>query len=265
MSAPLHIGIEGVGVWSALLPDWDTGRCVLCGQIDKVANAPSQPAPSLLAPTERRRAQQAVLLAVDAAQQACGMAGRDPRELPNVFASAYGDLEINDYLCATLAREPSDMSPTKFHNSVHNAPAGYWSIATGCMASSTALSAGAATFGAGLLEAALFAHNESCAVLFAAYDIAAVGPLADVVACRDPFAAAFVLAPPSPQAIACLRLRTEHAGAELAPEADVLHASYRDNPAARSLPLLTALARRTPGSQVLRAGPALNLRMEILF
>ena len=265
MTAPLDIGIEGIGVWSAQMPGWDAAADVLCGKLDRTANTAARPAPSLLAPTERRRAQEAVLIAIEAAQQACTMAVREPRDLPIVFASAYGDLQINDYLCATLAHEPKDMSPTKFHNSVHNAPAGYWSIATGCMASSTALSAGAATFGAGLLEAALLAHTESCAVLLTAYDIAAVGPLADLVPCEAAFAVAFVLAPPSQRTMARLQLYCERAAAELAPEADVLHASLRGNPAARSLPLLTALARRTPGTQWLSAGPALNLRMEITF
>jgi len=265
MSAPMNIGIEGIGVCSAQLQSWERGRDILCGKVNKVDNAASRPTPSLLAPTERRRAQEAVLIAIEVAQQACAMAARDPRELPNVFASAYGDLQVNDYLCATLAREPKDMSPTKFHNSVHNAPAGYWSIATGCMASSTALSAGAATFGAGLLEAALLAHSEACPVLLAAYDIAAVGPLADIVPCQAAFAVGLVLAPPSSRAVARLLLQCEPAAAELAPEADVLHASCRGNPAARSLPLLAALARHTPGTQLLSAGPRLNLRMEIVF
>jgi hypothetical protein len=270
MSA-LDIGIEGIGVWSATLPGWEASRAafradVLFSQVDNAATASARPAPSLLAPTERRRAPDSVLLAIDVAQQACSMAGRDPRELPNVFASAYGDLAINDYLCATLARATQDVSPTKFHNSVHNAPAGYWSIATGCMESSTAVSAGAASFGAGLLEAALLAQCESRAVLLAAYDIAAVGPLADVIACRSAFGVALVLAPPSPRAFARLRARAQSTHADgLAPEPSVLHAAYRDNPAARSLPLLLALARREPQTLVLAAGAALNLRMEISF
>ncbi|MDR3387108.1 MAG: beta-ketoacyl synthase chain length factor [Rudaea sp.] len=265
MKASLDVGIEGVGLWAAELPDWETGRQVLCGKVENAAVPASRPAPGLLAPTERRRAPESVLLAIEVAQQACAMAERDPRELPNVFASAYGDLAINDYLCATLVRAPTEISPTRFHNSVHNAPAGYWTIATGCMAASTAVSAGAATFGAGLLEAALLASTESCPVLLAAYDIGAVGPIADVVACRASFGVAFILAPPSPRAFARLRLRPQTtAVAELAPEASVLHASYRDNPAARSLPLLTALARRESCTQVLSAGPQLNLRMEIL-
>ena len=264
MNAPLEIFIEGVGVWANALPGWDASRDLLTGKVDNAANAASRPAPSLLASTERRRAPELVLLALEVAQQACAMAQRDPHELPNVFASAYGDLAINDYLCATLARAPRELSPTKFHNSVHNAPAGYWSIATGCMASSTALSAGTASFGAGLLEAVVLAHSESTPVLFAACDIAAVGPLTEVVDSSATFGVALVLAPQSPCAIARLRLSLEPGVApELAPEAAVLHALYRANPAARSLPLLSALARHEPCTLTLAAATQLNLCMEI--
>jgi len=75
-----------------------------------------------------------------------------------------------------------------------------------------------------------------------------------------------VLAPPSPRMVARLRLHPECAvAAGLAPEPAVLHAAYRDNPAAHSLPLLMALARRQPCTLILAAGAALNLRMEISF
>jgi hypothetical protein len=158
------------------------------------------------------------------------------------------------------------VSPTKFHNSVHNAPAGYWSIATGCMESSTAISAGEATFGAGLLEAALLAQRESRAVLLAAYDIAAAGPLIDVVPCRTAFGVALVLAPMSPRAVAHLRVQPQCATtAELASDAGVLHACHRDNPAARSVALLMVLARREPQTLMLVAGTRMNLRLEISF
>ena len=137
------------------------------------AAPPARPAATVLAPGERRRTPESVLIAVEAAQQACTMARREARELPHVFASAYGDLAINDYLCATLARAPGEVSPTKFHNSVHNAPAGYWAIASDCMRASTSVSAGAASFGAGLLEAAVRVCVESEPVLLVAYDVAA--------------------------------------------------------------------------------------------
>ena len=68
----------------------------------------------------------------------CALPGRDPATLPSVFTSAHGDLAVNDYMCATLATQPTAISPTRFHNSVHNAAAGYWTIATGCHAASSA-------------------------------------------------------------------------------------------------------------------------------
>lgn len=265
MSPALAIGIEGIGVWSPEWPGWDVARSALRDNTETATRAGPRPAPSLLPPTERRRAPDAVLIAVEAAQQACAMAGREPRDLAHVFASAYGDLAVNDYLCATLARAPHEVSPTRFHNSVHNAAAGYWAIATGCMRSSTAISAGAATFGAGLLEAALLAQAENAPVLLAAYDIPACGLLQDVIACRSPFATALVIAPVSARAYARLRLRLREGGAQLAPEPAVLHANHRDNPAAHSLPLLTALARGEALQLAVGTGPELTLDMEIWF
>ena len=259
----IEIVIEGIGIWASQLCGWEASRALLrAGGAADTTVAP-RPAPSLLAPTERRRAPDSVLLALEVAQQATAMAGRDARDLPIVFASAYGDLAINDYLCATLTHAPPQVSPTKFHNSVHNAPAGYWAIATGCMAATTAVSAGESTFGAGLLEAALLAQAENTPVLFAVYDLAACGPLADVIACRTPFAAAFVLAPSRERAGASLRLTLSADAAELAPAPPLLQAVYRENPAARCVPLLSALAEPAARTIALSAGPQLTLHTEV--
>jgi len=265
MSAVLDIGIEGIGVWAPELPDWLAAQSMFVENASSLAAPPPRPAATVLAPGERRRAPESVLIAVEAAQQACTMAHREARELPHVFASAYGDLAINDYLCATLARAPGEVSPTKFHNSVHNAPAGYWAIASGCTRASTAVSAGASSFGAGLLEAAVRVCGESEPVLLAAYDVAACGPLRDTIASRSVFASAFVLAPWSPRAVARARLQVGAGAATLAPLPSLLHASHTGNPATASLPLLVALARREPVSLRIAAAPSLHLNLEISF
>ena len=68
-------------------------------------------------------------------------AGRGPRgrwparastraRSPTVFTSSSGDGDNVHEICETLAAADRQVSPTRFHNSVHNAPAGYWSIAT---------------------------------------------------------------------------------------------------------------------------------------
>jgi len=261
----LTVAVEGVGLWSPLLPGWQSSTPILRGESEPAAAAATRPAPDLLAPNERRRAPDSVLLALEVAQQACAMAGRDPRDLPAIFASAWGDLTISDYLCATLARTPQDLSPTKFHNSVHNAPAGYWAIATGCMASTTALSAGEHTFGAGLLEAALLAHSESTPVVFACYDVAASGPLADVVPTRTGFGAAFVLAPAGGRLGARLTLDLRQAADSpaLAPARGLLQSAHSDNPASHGLPVLVALAQDEPHECIVSAGPRAQLHLEI--
>lgn len=261
MSPALTIGIEGIGVWSLEFPDWPVARAAL-GEGAKAAVDPAARPPAAILPAgERRRAPESVLIAVEAAQQACAMARRDPGDLAHVFASACGDIAINDYLCATLARAPNEVSPTKFHNSVHNAPAGYWTIASGCMRASTAVSAGVACFGAGLFEATVRARVESEPVLLVASDVAACGPLRDVIPSRRAFAVALVLAPQSPRALARLHMQA----GEVASAPPLLHASANGNPAAACLPLLAALARREPGRLQMAAGPAFSLDMEISF
>ena len=259
----IDVIIEGIGVWAPALPGWQASQDVLTGKAEPQAAVSARPAATLLAPAERRRAPDSVLFALEVAQQAAQMAARDGSTLRGVFASDHGDLAINDYLCATLTQAPEQLSPTRFHNSVHNAPAGYWAIATGCMASTTALSAGDYTFAAGLLEAALLARSEDASVLFVACDLPACGPLADVVSCRTPFAVALVLSPRRDRGGAALRVAVRAPPAALAPEPALLQAVHRDNPMARSLPLLVALARGEGQTLALQAGPRLYLELEI--
>ena len=115
--------------------------------------------------------------------------------LPSVFGSAHGDLHITDAICGTLARTPALTSPTKFHNSVHNAAAGYWTIATGCMKPYTALAANECTFGQGLLESAAQALSEHTPVLLVVYDIESRGPVATMQPSRGVLAGALVISP----------------------------------------------------------------------
>ena len=123
-----------------------------------------------------------------------------------------------------------------------------------------------ATFGAGLLETALTVASQHAPALLSVYDVAATGPLRDVVACSTKFGVGFVLGPIAPNAVARLRIRraADSNPTELAPAAAVLHALHRENPAARGLPLLQAIARKEPGVIRIAAGPRLMLDVEIL-
>lgn len=256
----LAVHVEGIGVWSPALAGFDAWRARLTGA---PATAQAAKPPALCLPaTERRRAPTSVLLAVEVAAQAVAMSGRDPAALACVFASAYGDPTISDYLCATLARAPGELSPTRFHHSVHNAPAGYWTIASGCRAASSAVCAGTATVGAGLLEAAAFACAERQPVLLVCSDIAGCGPLGEVTGCRHDFGAALVLSPQAgPRSLARITLRASAASSS--PAASPTGDDLADNPCAAILPLLATLAA-PPGAVTLAAsdGLALDIRVE---
>ncbi|MFO1394643.1 MAG: beta-ketoacyl synthase chain length factor [Steroidobacteraceae bacterium] len=170
--------VEGIGFWGEGRPGWPS----ISGDagIDATSTSHGRPVASVLGPTERRRAPDSVALAIDVAAQACRAAGRDPADLRSVFSSMHGDLGITDYLCSTLARDPTGLSPTRFHNSVHNAAAGYWTIGTGCHEPYTAIAAGEWTAGEGLLEALAQLACEQRPVLYVAYDIEARGALVAV-------------------------------------------------------------------------------------
>ena len=214
---------------------------------------------------ERRRAPDSVLLALQVAQAACDQAARSPRDLPSIFTSTHGDLAITDYMCQTLASAPQEMSPTKFHNSVHNAAAGYWTIGTGCHQPATAISAYTGSFAQGLLEAALQVAAGAEAVLLVAYDGASVGPLANVSRSENLFGLAMVLsraaAPVGPGIAPVLALRWQNSAADEAPASPLLLA-LQGNAMAPALRLVTALATGAAACS-LPAGPNQSLSIEI--
>ena len=256
--------IEGIGYWGEGLPTWDAAReHVRSGTLP--VDAPSRPSPQLLAANERRRAPETVAVALEVALAACAAAGRDPKVLPSVFASTQGDMAITDYMCATLAEAPQAISPTRFHNSVHNAAAGYWTIGAGCTQATTALSAFDATFAEGLLEAlAQLAEdseaNDDKAVLLVGYDNAAVGLMRSVNDCRGLLGGALVLSR-RPRANAP-RLRATLVDAPAPPPTGALARLAAGNAMAQMLPLFDALARGGDLA-LLHAGRGRALRLEL--
>lgn len=259
----LLVHIDGIGWWTPGIADWTAAARVLRGEAAADGMA-GKPAASVLPPNERRRAPEPVLLACDIAGQACAMAGADPAALATVFTSMHGDIGTTDTLCETLASEPLQLSPTKFHNSVHNAPVGYWTIAAHCMAPSSAVSAGPGSFAAGLFEAAVESIAEQKSVLFAAYDIAARGPTIGVIDAQAPFGAALIVSPVrSERTLATLRLRHEAEGVAIDTLPDEFAAMARTNPIAASLPLFAAIARGGHAGLHLRNGARTTLSIEV--
>ena len=259
----LTASVEGIGFWCNGLPSWDAARAFVRDGTRPDA-APARPSPQLLAPNERRRAPESVAVALEVALAACQAAGRDPATLPSVFASTHGDLAITDYMCTTLAGDPSSLSPTRFHNSVHNAAAGYWTIGAGCLQPATALSAFDATFAQGLLEALVQLHAGAGAVLLAGYDTATTGAIASAYTSRGLLGGALVLAQAHPSQADGPRLRATLVDAEAPPPQGPLAGLAGGNAMAPMLPLFQALAAGDD-LVVLHAGPRRALRVEIAY
>jgi len=261
MSAAVQDGltatIAGVGFWTDGLPDWASARAFAIDGTRPDA-APTRPSPQLLAPNERRRAPGSVAVALEVALAACRDAGIAPETLPSVFASTHGDLGITDYMCETLATDATAISPTRFHNSVHNAAAGYWTIGTGCTEATTALSAFDATFAQGLLEALTQLATGAPAVLLVAYDTASSGLLGTVTRSEGLLGAALVLVREGTGPRLSARLCD---GAELAPPG-ALQAHAAGNAMMEMLPLFDALASGAARA-LLRAGPHRLLSLEL--
>lgn len=255
------IDVLGASVAAPGIADWTTLRSVLAG----AAVDPDQPAvqSTLLSPRDRRRAPAAVRLNFAAAEQACLAAGLSPGAPVAVFSSAMGDIEISDYICRTLAEQPGQLSPTRFHNSVHNAASGYWSIGTGATGDVTAVSGGRDSVTAGWIEALARVVNDSTVVLLVVCDDRGHGPMRDLWPSVHPFCSALVLARPGARTpIARLEATLEpcrDAGPALP---TVLAERVIDNPSARMLPALALIAGFGDGAVSLGAeqGPGVTLR-----
>ena len=243
--------VDGIGLLGPAIPDWPTGARVLTGEMAWVRSPTQLPPPQCLPSAERRRTGAIVRLALAVGLEATSRAGIDPTTLPAVFSSSGGDGENCHEICRVLATAERQVSPTRFHNSVHNAAAGYWGIATGATAASNALCAYDASFGAGLLEALTQVAVEGIPVLLIAYDASYPEPMRSERPIPDAFGVALVLSPAAGAAsFAHLALSLGGAPADRMPEAG-LESLRVAIPAARSLPLLAHLARRSAGRVVL--------------
>jgi len=261
MSA-LTVHVEGVGLFGPGMTGWASAQPVLTGREPWVESTVVLPAPEALPPAERRRVGLALKLAMAVGFDAVHNADSDPAALATVFSSTGSDCDNCHQILQTLASDDRAVSPTRFHNSVHNMPAGYWSIATGCMAPSTSLCAYDATFAAGLLEAATQAVCHERATLLVACDSAYPEPLHTLRPIAHAMGVGLVLTPQRTArslASLTLALTPEPADSLADPALEALRLAV---PAARSLPLLSVLARG--GAQGLAPGQVKRLVLENL-
>lgn len=257
--------MEGIGLRGPGLDGWAASRKVLAG-IEAYRAAPiTIPPVPLLPANERRRTVPTVKLVLAVGVEAFDNAKRDAIDTATVFTSSGGDGETVHEILKILASPERDISPTRFHNSVHNAPAGYWTIATRSHSPASSLCCYDGSFAAGLIEAAVQAKVEERVVALIAYDLPYPEPLHGVRSIGAAFGAAFILAPEaSERSLARLDIelrRAENEGPRM--NCAALESLRRGTPAARSLPLLAALAQGAPTTLTLDYLAGLELRIAL--
>lgn len=257
------LGIRGVGVIAPGLFGWDEACAVLGGGRAYAPGVIPRLVPELLPAIERRRSSDSARLAISVAEQAVSFSGIEPSGLVSVFSSSIGDPAILHNLGEELATPTPMVSPTRFHNSVHNAPAGYWSIATAAMGATTSLAAYDASFSAGLLETVAQSISEQTAVLLVCYDMPYPQPLSACRTIADTFAVAMILEPLRPHPpLGSIGVELAPASVSPTPMADERLERMRvGNPAARCLPLLQLMARTQDGTLTLAHNRCLGLKV----
>jgi hypothetical protein len=140
--------VRGVGLWT---PGYPSPLAWCSGEADPEATKPSA---SLLEGPLRRRATPLTRMGIEVLQQVAAIGKADLATIPSVWATAHGEHSAAIALLGMMQRGEGKLSPTKFHNSVHNTASGYASISSGNCAPSTTLTGGAELVASAFIEAA---------------------------------------------------------------------------------------------------------------
>lgn len=266
----MRVFVEAVGVLAPGLPDWRHMQAVLSGAQPYFAAPLAAIAPMSLPPAERRRSSPTVRLAIAAAEQALQQTSLAAQDMAMVFSSSEAAGVITHQLCEALAGS-REVSPTQFHNSVHNAPSGYYSIAMNAKLGASSIARGKWSFAAGLLNAAAQVSTDQLPVLYVCYDCPSPEPLNQAMPISDATAIALVFAPESATSSSAA-WQIELTAAEGQGHNDVkgegevawpawMPAAWQANASARGFSALATLADASCVSAVLPLSPELNLRV----
>lgn len=264
----LRCKVIGLGAWGPGFNQWqELSARLLQDTISDDEWQSVAPKPAVIPANERRRSPLPVKIAVETSSQALEMSGLSSADVACVFGSGLGDTEITDYMCRVLNTELKQLSPTKFHNSVHNAAAGYWTISSACMKSANSIAAYHETAGMALLEAVsqCVLHNE--AVMITLFDTKAHSAYQQIFSCRDSFSASLLICPESYShsnaSLASLTLDVGAAETLTSIQNKRLDSLRDENPAAKILSLLEPIANSSDAEIVLGLSEANVLRAKV--
>lgn len=239
----IEFSIASIGAWGSNFENWGQLKQLLNGEQGE-AHGLKGPKPEIIPANERRRAPLPVRLAVETSWQATQGSTYDAKDLSCVFVSGLGDTQLTDYMCKVLAGENKALSPTKFHNSVHNAAAGYWTISTGCMQAANSVAGFDESVSLTLLEALIQADAQQRPMLLTFYDAPSSEVLKKLLKNEQSFSVSLVMVPSSLSDKAAnfsMSVEQEPSAWPKASWSNELNECYQSNPVARVLSLLSLL------------------------
>ncbi len=249
--------VTGLGLWT---PGHASPEAWCRSDFDASVETPPV---ALLSGPLRRRATGLTRMAVEVFQQATSQVGCDPVTIPSVWATSNGEHTTAIKLLGMMQRGEGKLSPTHFHNSVHNTASGYSSIATGNCAPSTTLTGGAELIASSLLEAICHLETSAEKVVLVLADEPLLPPF-DRGDGSSPLALAFCLSSRPDGAIAVLSGMRRDAVAPVK-----RHDRFGRLYVGAALPLLERIVLGRPGTVALelegeRSGPVSCVDLELV-
>lgn len=258
----LEVGIYGIGAIGPGFSSWPDLKDRLIANSLDLRKKTQLPNLDILPPAERRRASPIIKAGISAGLEACLDAEISPTDLQTIFTSSGGDGANCIAICEQLATDDPLISPTRFHNSVHNTVAGYWGIATRCMRPSQAISAEDGSFAAGLLEAAIQTIVSGLPTLLISYDTSYPEPLNTFRKISDTAAIALVIGLNSKKQSRYPVLKMPYVGTNLLTSPSNMAV---DNPTLQALDLLAIFANQSNGVSILPFQPRGPLAVKVDF
>lgn len=155
--------VTGVGFWTPGFPTFDAWS------EDRRDPSATRPPCAILDARIARYTSLVTRMAVEAACQAGRRAGVELQDVPTVFGSTYGEIQIA-FVQMDMIEEEGLASPARFKNSVHNTASGHFSIGTRNGNFTTAIAAGEATFAMCLLEAWTWLETQGGSIIVSVAD-----------------------------------------------------------------------------------------------
>lgn len=258
--------IQSIGLAGSGFNNWEQAKMILNSEESFSIDPTDAYKITILKPNEARRTSTTIKIALQTAEESLSNSSFQADQLFSVFVSSDGDPNILQSICQELATADKFVSPTQFHNSVHNAPAGYWSIGQQSMQGINSIACGDCSVAGALIEADSLLQAGEDAVLVVCFDLKSPTPLDSARNITYSLSSSMIVTRESTiDSLFSAELKLLSAkSAEITPIADpVLEELRVDSPAATGLPLLKSLAGKVSDQLTLPYSQALSLQVNL--